>query len=112
MRAHRQTGSRFRYGVLVLNGDGPGSIAWHRGILPRYAGAGEPLRMPVELEEIDSLADAPILKRNPFTWVVALRAGGQSWALRVQIWDLDLLFAALGIEPDNSEDGQSLAVDS
>ena len=68
--------------------------------------------MPVELEEIDSLADAPILKRNPFTWVVALRAGGQSWALRVQIWDLDLLFAALGIEPDNSEDGQSLAVDS
>lgn len=105
MRAHREVGSRFRFGVLVLNGSGPGSVTWHRGILCRYAGSGESLHPPIELEELQWLGQASIWKSRPYLFLLRLRVAGRPWVLRVQIWDLGLFCAATGIVLPADDEG-------
>ena len=97
MRAHRESGPRFRYGVLVLNQDAPGTVSWHRGVLPRYARAGEALHGPFEIDDFESMADAPLLKRNPYTVVAKIRTAGEPLTIRFHMWDVALLCAALDV---------------
>lgn len=105
----RKEGSRRRNGVLVLNESGPGSVAWHRGSLRRYAASGRLLHAPFELEELKWLGDTSIWRSRPYLYEVRLRAAGEPWTLWVHVWDLMLFWAATDIVPpvddDADEDG-------
>ncbi len=107
LRGWRKEGSRRRTGVLVLNGSGIGSVAWHRGSPRRYEPVGDLLSPPFELERIHDLGDASIWRSRPYLFELGLRAAGRPWTLWVNVWDLALLYAATGIGSQVEEAGEN-----